>query len=405
MKLILVLTLLCACTVHGQAAQSRFARAVAGLNPQKTPSGLLIGIRSDDGYQTVLLGFDGKKAEAVAALPLLATPQGETFAYLYKQEHNTVALIRDDGDQTRLVQYREHWEELITGSDRTEAERDAEAAFDKEEPQAVSCDTCPAWEWEDYLDVAYVVPGHVTLSVYGGGYTGGAHSNSYNDMFTVRFASVFPRVFNYMNDESGRENTYVQSELSELYPVDRDPGVLARVQRQLLIKGKLEYFIDNLDNEEAYEEYDSTEYAGVDPAEIDGRPGSVDTSAIDLVLQRVRGTVHLACQADAQAAYTESGDYLLTAEVDCGALQPSFLAHNTFPLDYGAFVATDSTVRDVFISPAQDIVYVLSDDTITGIDVATRNEVIQYALPEGSIVVMAEWATGERLATWKKVLR
>lgn len=405
MKLFLVLTLLGACSLNVWGAQSKFARVLGKLTPQKSTSGLLIGVRNDDGYQTVLIGFDGKKAEVAANLPLLATPQGETFAYMYKRSHDSVSLIHNDASDNEIVRYREHWEELITSNDRRKAEHEAELAFNEEQKRAVQCDTCQAWEWEDYLDVAYVVPGHITLSVYGGGYTGGAHPNAYNDMFTVRFASVVPRVFNYMNDESGRENAYIPSELSELYPVEQNPGIAAQIRRELLIKGKLEYFIDNLDNESAYEGYDSTEYAGIDPAEIDGRPESVDTSAVDFVLQRVRGTVHLKCQADAQAAYAESGDYVLTAEVDCGTVPQPYVSQNTFTLDYDDFTIADSTVRDVFISPAQDMVYVLADDTLIGIDVATKNEVIHYALPEGSIVVMAEWATGDRLGKWTAALR
>jgi hypothetical protein len=405
MKLFLVLATMGACALNCQGAQSKFARAIGTLTPQKTTSGLLLGVRNEDGYQTLLIGFDGKKAEVTANLPLLATPQGETFAYMYKRSHDSVALIHNDANDNQLIRYREHWEELVTGNDRRKAEYEAGLAFDEEQKQAAGCDTCQAWEWDDYLDVEYVVPGHITLSVYGGGYTGGAHPNSYNDVFTVRFASVVPRIFNYMNDESGRENTYVPSELSDVYPVERDPGIAARIRRELLIKGKLEYFIDNLDNEAAYEEYDSTEYAGIDPADIDGRLESVDTSAVDLVLQRVRGVVHLKCQADVQASYAESGDYVLTAEVDCGAVQSPYVHQNTFPLDYDSFTVADSTVRDVFVSPAQDMVYVLTDDTLVGIDTATKNEVIHYALPEGSTVVMAEWATGDRLGKWTAALR
>lgn len=380
----------------------RLDDALRSLTPQKTATALLLGVRNDDGYQTLLLEYaPGRDVNVVANLPVLAVPQDGKFAYVYKRVYDSVSVVEDEPEPGRRVVYREHWEELIVGQDRAGAERGAEAALAETEPPAPPCNNCELWDWEDHIDIGYVVPGHVTVETYGSGYTGGAHPNQYTNSFTVHFSSLAPRVVNYVNDDS--DDRLVESQLAELYPVARDPGVVERMHRELVIRGKLEYFIDSQENDASFEPYDSTEYTGVPLADIEG-VYEVDTTAVDLVLVRVRGRVHLKCQADASAGYAESGDYALTAEYDCGALSPAVAPHNTFPASYTAFLRADSTIRDVLIAPTQNIVYILADDTLRGYDVATKKQVFEYVLPEASKVVMVEWTAGDAGA-WKAALQ
>lgn len=393
------------CTTGVASAQVNYGAVLKGLQPQPTSSGLLLGISNDDGYQTLLVEYANKKATVIANCPLLAVPQGNKFAYLYKRLHDSLMLLASDLNEGEYVQYREHWEEIVTEYNRKKAERNAEEALDDKRTSPLLCDTCQQWEWDDYIDVQYVIPGHVTLATSGGGYTGGAHPNSYNDVFTMRFASIIPHIVNRSNDSSSQDSPYEFSTIADLYPVQNDPGILSRINRELFIKGKLEYFIDNMEDTSLYETYDSTEYIGVPLDSIEGRKESVDTMSHDLVLERIRGVVHLKCQADMAATYVESGDYTLTAEYDCGAIATPYIPYNSLPLQYAAFVKKDNDVRDVFISPQQNIVYVLTGDTIYGISADTGKNVFQYQLPEESTIVMVEWATGEQLKQWKAALQ
>lgn len=394
---------LCICATGIASAQTNYGSALKGLQPQATPSGLLLGISNDDGYQTLFVEYANKKATLTANCPLLAVPQGSRFAYVYKRTHDSLMVLRNELGENEHVQYREHWEEIITEYNRKQAERHAEDALADDAPPQAQCDTCPQWEWDDYIDIQYVIPGHITLTTSGSGYTGGAHPNSYNNAFTMHFTPAMPSIVNHSND-SNQDSLFTFTTVENLYPVQQNPDVISRMNRELFIKGKLEYFIDNVEDTSLYESYDSTEYIGVPLESIEGRNESVDTSSIDIVLERVKGLVRLKCQADMAATYVESGDYTLTAEYDCGALAPPYISYNNFPLRYDAFVQKDGTVQDVFISPQHNVVYVLAGDTLHGISVETGKNVFQYMLPEGSEVIMVEWTTGEQLKQWKAAL-
>lgn len=398
---LLVLLLATAPAAAGTGAE-RFAGALRGLVPQQKNVGLLLGVHNEDGYQTILFEYDGKTVNTAANVPLLAVPGKDGFSYLYERIHTSAEITENDIEEGRVL-YREQWEEIVVERDRAKAEREAEQALPDDSVNTPPCSDCRNWDWEDHLDIQYVIPGHATLAMYGGGYTGGAHPSHYSNVFTAHLSSLAPRTVNSTNRDTAADQL-VESKLAELYPVSRDPNVATRMNRELFIRGRLEYFIDGQSNDSLYEEYDSTEYAGMALETIDGLY-TVDTTSISFVLERIRGRLHLKARADAPATYAESGDYALTAEYDCGVLDSTIHPPGHLPLPYGAFVKADDTVRDVLVAPSQNIVYVLADDTIVGVDVATKKVVFEYMLPEASTVVMAEWSSAAELNAWKAALK
>ncbi len=401
--LFLLLLLAIAPATATDTSTGRFASALRGLAPQQKNVGLLVGIYNEDGYQTLLFEYNGKAIEPVASVPLLAVPDGKKFAYLYRRTYTSAEITEDDIEGGKVL-YKEQWEELVVERDRAKAEREAELSLSDEPAVPPPCNDCRNWDWEDHIDLRYVIPGHATISVYGDGYTGGVHPNRYANTYTVHLLSIAPRTINSISRDTATQEHLVESQIAELYPVAHDPGIMERMQHELLIRGRLEYFIDGQGSDSLYEAYDSTDYIGVAPESIDGIY-DVDTSNISYVLERTRGRVFLRARADAAAGYAESGDYALTAEYNCGVLDTAVYPHSNFPLHYNAFVKADSTVRDVMVAPTRNIVYVLADDTLLGVDVATQKVVFEYLLPEASSVVMVEWATGAELDLWKAVLK
>lgn len=400
--LFLVLALLTAPLFAG-VGDGRFAPAVRGLIPQQKNTGLLLGIYNEDGYQTLLFDYNGKAVEPIASVPVLAVPGNAGFTYVYKRTYSSAEITADDLEEGRVL-YREHWEELVVEHNRVQAERASEQALSDSAADAPPCSDCRNWDWEDHIDLLYVVPGHATISTYGSGYTGGAHPNRYTNTYTVHFSSLAPRTMNSTSRDTAEQDHLVESLLSELYPVSRDPGIVARMKRELLLRGRLEYFIDSPEADSLYEAFDSTDYAGVAPEAVEGSY-EVDTSNVSLVLERTRGRVFLRARADASAGYAESGDYALTAEYNCGVLDTAVYANNRFPLLFGAFVKADAAVRDVMVAPTQNVVYVLTDDTLLAVDVSTQKVVFEYILPEASSVVMVEWANDAVLDAWKQALK
>ncbi len=92
--------------------------------------------------------------------------------------------------------------------------------------------------------------------------------------------------------------------------------------------------------------------------------------------------------------------------VDLGIAPVKLIKQPPFPLNFAAFQRIDPTVYDVYISPNQNTVVVLTKKDLIAIDVATGNEL--YRAPHHcpiNKILLTEWAVGGFVAKWEDALK
>lgn len=89
------------------------------------------------------------------------------------------------------------------------------------------------------------------------------------------------------------------------------------------------------------------------------------------------------------------------ADADFGAAPKSLIAYDNPIIDFAKLKEVYPTLIDVYVSPNQNTVFLLTDKEIVGIDVKTRDEL--YRDNHDVVfnkVVMVEWATNDHVSRW-----
>ncbi len=152
---------------------SSFAPAIKNLNPQHKKCALLLGINDGNEYQTVLLSFDPKtqKIEQTANLPLLASPQGKQFHFIYslltdtlynEQRTQTVATTKIK-KQTTVTNWWHKTQTVLYLSNNRKYLADIIAQINKNrQPQAnkalPDCSSYTYLEANDIQTINYIIP-------------------------------------------------------------------------------------------------------------------------------------------------------------------------------------------------------------------------------------------------------
>lgn len=437
---------------------SSFAPAIKNLNPQHKKCALLLGINDGAEYQTVLLSFDPKiqKIEQTANLPLLASPQGKQFHFIYslltdtlynEQRTQTVATTKIK-KQTTVTNWWHKTQTVLYLSNNRKYLADIIAQINKNrQPQAnkalPDCSSCTYLEANDIQTINYIIPKyanflHQKTGIYANG----------DDYFTQTEQTIrlsppsgpnFKGVFNRKN-KTHRNAIYDDF---EAYITDACKDDLQRIFTWKTTTGMFadysygfkEAVIPETENTDIAELY--IKYLQLDTAKAEKMlptnakrllkahrmkesaakqrltdslantylPYIPDTDNIEWLLYRYEGRIHLIaqCKAYPMPQYRKKNAPTYLLQHDVGAVLPNY---SDFPLQFADFTKINPMVVDVTVSPTHDLVFVyLADGTLIGINVTSKREIYRQKLSETDKVVMLEWATGIYTDIWKNELK
>ncbi|MCS6905879.1 MAG: hypothetical protein RML72_12685, partial [Bacteroidia bacterium] len=136
--------------------------------------------------------------------------------------------------------------------------------------------------------------------------------------------------------------------------------------------------------------------------------------SLKVKIYRKKGIVR--CEVEPMIDYVYLGQYY----VDVGPAPKSLIAYNEMPLDYDHLKKMNPQLKDVLVSPLQDIVILFIDDQLVGYETRTMKEILRYTLPRAwsgksnrlydnlnnPCFVMVEWCTTpEQLQFWERELK
>ncbi len=126
-------------------------------------------------------------------------------------------------------------------------------------------------------------------------------------------------------------------------------------------------------------------------------PGRTPTFTLE------RQTARTTLQGRALVDGNTHRSFMLTA--DFGDAPKKLARYDNPPIDFEKFKQIYPALLDVYVSPNQNTVIVMTDKEFIGIDVESNREIsrIQHNLTFNK-VIMVEWATGEHVAKWIKTL-
>ncbi len=356
-----------------------YSREFSKLKPQNIPSGLLLGLRTSEGYRTLFIINKNGTSTVSIDLPYLATPQKDGFYFIDEELLDSSEVIVESVDSSNLdsILMGRSIHNLVVFKNAEQIKQ-----FNKNKKNIVysdwniKCPSCKEGGGEENTEsIEYVIPNYITVNYSGGGYyTGAAHP----------FHGSTSESMNFDWFRNQRQNNYSKRHsafgLSDLY------------------KKKSEFI-----NQKLLEQAE-------DVTDGEGKASPLDLTDIYFALNRKNGEVHLSCFADAFVPYSVSGDYKFTADYDIGRLDKQYVPNNIFPLTYSLIgKQTDNYVKDILVSPSQDVVYLLvgyNEIRLIGVDVKSQKEIINLPLKDlgYTLPIMVEWSTGKHIENWEGTL-
>lgn len=372
-----------------QVQESKFAKALTGLEPKGGDCGLLLGFDTDvsnnaSGYEqfydyhgpdlkktipnkTLFITRKGNKVKVAAKLDYIASPQKDGFVYLGQVRYfepkprvknpDFESLEKDFRVKLFGFNYTRIWQtraknQIAAATARTleatKAEIDEEFRKSKEK------------EWlqniTDYEKLSFVGDGFYIKEGFWSQVTGGPaffQAHTKNKVVPLR-------------------NDRVSGKLKSLYAAQRIEEAFNKVKEQF-----------------GEDRWGSDEKIGyVENSTYTLARFKANTHLVGLIL--VDGNAHRSFHADA----------------DFGITPKSLVRYNNPKIDFAAFKQADENVIDVFVSPNQNTVFVLTKTEIIGLDVKTKNEIFRQKHDlQFNKIVMVEWATSDFVSKWEKELK
>jgi hypothetical protein len=142
-------------------------------------------------------------------------------------------------------------------------------------------------------------------------------------------------------------------------------------------------------------------------------------NVISFELERKNGLTQLIARSDstldcvnAQGATNLADEY---SKTPIGPAPKSLIQYNSFPLDYAQLQKLEPKLKDAFVSPNQNILFLLTDKEVIGVDVVSGKEMFrnspsalqqkdEYGGVADAGVVMVEWATGDAVNRWTNAI-
>lgn len=367
-----------------ETRETVFAEALNGLEPKSGDSALLIGFDTDtgdnsDGYgqfydykkpdlnkivanKTFLIVRKGEQMKIAAKLDYIVSPQKNGFVYLGQTRYfEAQPRVRNSDFENIGVKpfgfnYTRIWQSKTKAgiaAAKAKTVRDTKAGIDAEFRR--SKDKSFEQNITDYEKLSFVGNGFYVKQGFWAQITGGA-----------AFFQAEEKA-----DAASLSTKKVSGKLKSLLPKNEIEKGFEPVKAE---HGDTRFSLEKIDyiNDSLYTF-----------ARIAGK-----THLLGLIL--VDGNAHRSFLAD--------GDF---------GVAPAALVKQENPaIDFAAFQKADENVVDVFISPNQNMVVVLTKTEIIGLDGQTKREIFrQKHKLQFNKIVLVEWATNDFAAKWEKELK
>jgi hypothetical protein len=351
------------------AAQDHpFSPVAAGLPaPDGEPAGLLLGLRRGDTYSSLFLSVADGRVEA-RRYPWLVSPQADGFRYL---DAASASLGPGCPGETCAYAITDVW------VGRTPEAGEGLADFLRRELEAHRADAAADPHHDSYSYVMtrrieWVANGAVCLSLDLWGYLGGAHG------FAGGGESCYPI------DPS--ENSW---DMSAPLPVEAsgvEPAALAAAGNRLVADIQAGRF-----EEGRYTETD-VEYLATQ-----------NLQSVAFRLARAEGRTIAAMVGYVDAPYALSPTYRLTVSTPMGPAGRPAAPYNPSAPYYDRLLAIDDGVRDAFLSPSGNALFVLAGDVLTALEPGSGRVLHREELAADAVVA-ADWAVGDHAARWRDAI-
>ncbi|MEM9005403.1 MAG: hypothetical protein AAGE59_18000 [Cyanobacteria bacterium P01_F01_bin.86] len=363
-------------TSHALSPKSEFEAVLAGLQPQTGNAGLLISFDTDTGQNSQ--GYDQfydftQPAQAVntnktlyltrvddtihlaAELEYIASPQTERFIYAGQVRYLEAPRTEDCFAMPCIVGF--DYSRIWTADSKLaiQAAKDEAIAQIKDSVDAdFAARGADAQNVTDYEKVSFITDGFYVTEGFWSQTTGGAAwFQAYEKSSVVALS-----------------NREIPTHLRELYSPEQIASGFQPVRDMFGDRRWLGEVIDYVNN-------------------------SLYT------LARVRGNTHVLGLIEVDG----NAHRRFHASANMGIAPESIIAYDNPPLDFDQFQNLYPAMIDLFVSPNENTVFVLTDEAIVGIDVFSKQEIFRenHNLSFNK-VVMVEWATGRFVTRWQQEL-
>ena len=334
--------------------------ALHKLNPKEGRVGLLLGMNTKDGVKTYWINYAKDSANLVAELDYLAVPEQGGFRYIDRVRHVAYSFCESSSCQ-HSYSLVNHFNSL----NRLFLERERVLAGLK--TAVVQDDRCMATLKDE--EVNFV----------GNGFMQVRHKIS-------QWGCV---------DES--PNTY-DSTFYHVQPFDN--------RRSANLKSYYPQEEVEIAYEEIFNTVQNSSTENLDPSQIIGQK-----SGITFRVVREKGKVMLYAQTLHPFLNPKpyGGKNYRNGEYHMGEVPKQLLNSNSnyFPLDYKIFEGYVGDLEDVFVSPLDNVVFILTKNELRAVN--HTGESVIFSLPiekeNEEKVVMVEWAVGGQVEQWTSTLK
>jgi len=330
--------------------------ALRRLNPREGRVGLLLGMNTKEGVKTYWINYQSDSASLQTELDYIAVPEPGGFRYLDRTRHVAYSFCENSSCQ-------HSYSRVATYTDLKALLRQRDNMTNRLKSAAVQEDRCMATLNDE--EVSFVGAG---------------------------FMQVRRKVSQWGCVEES-PNTY-DSTYYTIRPFDgrTSPSLQAYYPQEEL--------------ELAYEEmYNSLQEAGSseDPARILGQK-----SGITFRLKREKGKTMLYAQTARPFLNSRiyGGKNYRNQLYAMGEAPKSLLNSNYFPLDYDVFEGYVDDLQDVFVSPLENVVFILTKTELRAVNQTGESVIFSLPIDEENEekVVMVEWAVGGQVDQWTQAL-
>lgn len=375
-KLWLFVALLGCCQLGwSQPSSSQLKPVLNQLSPSDQPELLLLGIDTEAGFQTLLIEINQQKANLLAPLPYLASPQKDGFWYL--QSQMIYEYLEADADEEYMEDMSTRCEHLFLAKSPSALQK-IRAPYQKLPKEGQEAN----WSEDGVFKLDWIAPGLISYSMMGGGYYGGAHPAYFgNNGITERFDD-FKTCQHYQATslKTECERKKKGQALKALIP----EANWKKAQQIIAAKAEKGEFDDTLDGEP-----------------VAGRAAHVED--MEALMRHREGLLYPDYLAYADAMYIESVDYtFLATHKGQTSLKGRGLAFNSLPFDFAKIVKMDAPLLDLYLSPKHNALLLDYGSHIVVLDGKTGQELKRFDL--NGRVCMAEWAIGASVERWKGML-
>jgi hypothetical protein len=364
---------------YAQSGQNPYELQFKVLKPAKEKTqGLLLGFSSNAGYKTLWFTFENDKLTLNQTFDYIAAPQQTTFRFIGS-----------------IIESKKIGEKFNIGR---------EFVWDAEEKSQISA-AIQKMKSEARLDFEKEIEFNLHYFDRSGNYIGRENYSSWT-LEAIKYvgSGFYQKDHYYELLTEGRASRTVETSFIPLHETQQFfnraelyiSKNLLKVASDTLLKrnrlGKIK--IDNF-NEKIPDSYFLPE-------------------SMKVKLYRKKGVVR--CEVEPMIDYVYLGQYYF----DVGLAPKSLIAYNEMPLDYDHLKKMHPNLKDVIVSPLQDIVIFFIEDQLIGYEIRGLKEVLRYTLPaswsgksarlydnlNNPCFVMVEWCTSpEQLEFWERELK